>query len=137
MKKFFDFEEPDAIYYLCEVHAVRVLKFDVFSNNAKEFLEEDVGTTMDDWFHSVVYTLQRRFNSVHDFRQQVQDGYPTDTPIPSEFDKLQHVPPHQNIHTGIRYTQCYVTSLEDGATNAVEKRIMRMPTTLLAFSTPA
>ena len=52
MKRFFDFDEPHAIYDLCEVHAVRGSKFDVFSNKAKEFFEEDVGTTMDDWFHS-------------------------------------------------------------------------------------
>ena len=59
MKRVLDFEEPDAIYDLCEVHAVSGSKFDVFSNKAKEFFEEDVGTTIDDWFHSDVVHLAK------------------------------------------------------------------------------
>ena len=45
---FFEFEEPDLIYDLCETYAGKGSRFDVFWSKAKEFLEEDVGTAVDD-----------------------------------------------------------------------------------------
>ncbi len=44
VKMFFEREEPDVTYDLREVHAGRPSKFSVFWENAKAFLEEDVGT---------------------------------------------------------------------------------------------
>ena len=48
VKMFFELEEPDVIYDLREMYAGRISKFDVFWEKAKEFLEEGVGTAVDD-----------------------------------------------------------------------------------------
>lgn len=45
---FFEQEEPDITYDLREVSAGTPSKFSVFWERAKAFLEEDVGTAVDD-----------------------------------------------------------------------------------------
>ena len=53
----FDLEEPDIVFDLRHVYSGNASKFDLFWAKAKEFLEEDIGTAVDDRRHSeVVYT---------------------------------------------------------------------------------
>ena len=51
----------------------------IFWNKAKKFLEEDIGTAVDDRRHSGVVHVAKAI-SIRDFRQQVQERCPPDTP---------------------------------------------------------
>lgn len=94
VKMFFELEEPDVTYDLREVHAGRPSKFSMFWEKAKAFLEEDVGTAVDDRRHSDVVHLAKAI-SICDFRNQVQERCPPDTPIPcDELIRLQFIPSH-------------------------------------------
>ena len=70
------------MYDLRELYAGRHTKFDFFWAKAKEFLEEDIGTAVDDRRHSQVLHLAKAV-SVRDFRDQVAAKLPVNTPIPS------------------------------------------------------
>ena len=78
----FELEEPDFIYDLRALNSSKN-HFDVFQSRAKEFLEENIGTTVDDRRQSGVVHVAKA-TSVRDFRQQVQQRCPPDTPIPSD-----------------------------------------------------
>ena len=52
--------------------------FDVFWSKAKEYLEEDIGTAVDDRRQSGVVHVAKAI-SVRDFRQQVRQRCPPDT----------------------------------------------------------
>ena len=80
---FFELEDPDVTYDLREVHAGRPSKFSVFWEEAKAFLEEDVGTAVDDRRHSDVVHLAKAI-SIRDFRVQVQARCPPETPTPCD-----------------------------------------------------
>lgn len=67
---FFDLEEPDLVFDLREVYSGNGSKFDLFWAKAKEFLEEDVGTAVDDRRHTDVVHLAKAV-SVRDLREQV------------------------------------------------------------------
>ena len=67
---FFDLEEPDLVFDLRHLYCGRASKFDMFWAKAKEFLEEDVGTAVDDRRHSQVVHLAKAI-SVRDLREQV------------------------------------------------------------------
>ena len=45
---FFELEEPDLVFDLRHLYSGRASKFDMFWAKAKEFLEEDIGTAVDD-----------------------------------------------------------------------------------------
>ena len=91
----FELEEPDFIYDLRSLNSSKQ-HYDVFWNKAKEFLEEDIGTAVDDRRHSGVVHVAKAI-SIRDFRQQVQERCPPDTPIPSdELIRLQFVPAHKS-----------------------------------------
>ena len=57
--------------------------YDTFWEKAKQFLEEDIETAVDDHRHSQVVHLAKAV-SVCDLREQVTERCPQDTPIPSE-----------------------------------------------------
>ena len=104
VKMFFELEEPDVTYDLREVHAGRPSKFSMFWEKAKAFLEEDVGTAVDDRRHSDVVHLAKAI-SIRDFRNQVQERCPPDTLIPcDELIRLQFIPSHRNSRTASNYT---------------------------------
>jgi len=56
---FFELEEPNLVYDLHELYAGGSSKFDLLWSKAKEFLEEDVGTAVDDRRHSQVVNLAK------------------------------------------------------------------------------
>lgn len=99
----FELEEPDFIYDLRSLNSSKQ-HYDVFWNKAKEFLEEDIGTAVDDRRHSGVVHVAKAI-SVRDFRQQVQQRCPPDTPIPSdELIRLQFVLAYKSYKTAAKYT---------------------------------
>ena len=101
---FFDLEEPDLIYDLRENYAGNGSKFNLFWNKAKEFLEEDLGTAIDDRRHSQVVHLAKAI-SVRDLKEQVKARCPENTPIPSEaYIRLQFLPSKKNTKVAERYT---------------------------------
>ena len=66
---FFEFEEPDFAYDLCITYASKESKFDLFWSKTREFLEEDVGTAVDDCRYSKVAHLAKAV-SVRDLWRQ-------------------------------------------------------------------
>ena len=103
---FFELEEPDLIliYDLHETYTGKVSRFDVFWSKAKEFLEEDVGTAVDDRRHSQVVHLAKAI-LVRDLKEQVKSRCPADTPIPSEvYIYLQFLPSKKNAKVAEQYT---------------------------------
>ena len=97
----FELEEPDFIYDLRSLNSSKQ-HYDVFWNKAKEFLEEDIGTAVDDRRHSGVvhvgYFYQRLSSTS-------AGGCPPDTPIPSdESIRFQFVPAHKSYKTAAKYT---------------------------------
>ena len=67
---FFDLEEPELGFDLWHLYSGRASMFDMFWAKAKEFLEEDVGTAINDWRHSEVVHLAKAI-SVRDLSEQV------------------------------------------------------------------
>ena len=58
----FELEEPDLIYDLRDVNPGNQSNhYGVFWSKAKEFLEEDVGTAVDDRRHTQTFMLQKLF----------------------------------------------------------------------------
>ena len=101
---FFELEDPDLIYDFRELYAGRHTQFDTFWAKAKEFLEEDIGTSVDDRRHSQVVHLAKAV-SVRDFRDQVAAKLSDDTPIPSKsYIQLQFMPARKETKTSQRYT---------------------------------
>jgi len=56
---FFELEEPDLTYNLRQLYSSRASLYDTFWEKAKQFLEEDVGTAVDDRQHSQVVHLAK------------------------------------------------------------------------------
>ena len=101
---FFELEDPDLMYDLQELYAGRHTKFDLFWAKAKEFLEEDIGTAVDDRRHSQIVHLAKAV-SVKDFRDQVAAKLPVNTPIPSNsYIPLQFLPARKDAKVAERYT---------------------------------
>ena len=100
----FELEEPGLVYDLRDHYSGRQSKFEVFWQKAKEFLEEDIGTAVDDRRHSMVIHVAKAI-SVRDLREKVTERCPEDTPIPSdEWIRLQFSPVCLSSHTALRYT---------------------------------
>jgi len=112
----FELEEPDLVYDLrAENTGRRSGCYEIFWIKAKEFLEEGVGTAVDDRRHSQVVHLSKAI-SVRDFRQQVVQKCLPDTPIPcDELIRLQFIPAHKAYKTASKYT-----SFLDGPATAME-----------------
>ena len=101
---FFKLEEPHLVYDLRQLYSGRASLYDTFWEKAKEFLDEDVGTAVDDRRHSQAVHLAKAI-SVRDLREQVTDRCPPDTPIPSEeYIRLQFLPRRKNTKTAEYYT---------------------------------
>eukprot|EP00731_Ephydatia_muelleri_P010010 Em0005g596a len=101
---FFELEEPSLIYDLREHYKGNQSKFDVFWQRAKEYLEEDVGTAVDDRRHSTIVHMAKAI-SVRDLREKVKERCPPGTLVPSdEWIRLQFAPSCVSSHTALRYT---------------------------------
>ena len=104
LEALFDLEEPELLYDLRAVNPGRPCQFKTFWEKAKEFLEEDVGTAVDERRHSQVIHVAKAI-SVRDFKQQVVQRCPPGTPVPSdELVRLQFVPAHKSYRTASKYT---------------------------------
>ena len=79
-------------------------KYDVFWDYCSMYLNESIGTAVDDRSHSDVIHLAQAI-SVRDLRDEVQKQCPEDTPIPSlEWIRLQFWPKSKHAATSIHYT---------------------------------
>ena len=96
----FDLEEPSLIYDLKD-HYGQKTKFDEFWSCAKDFIEEDVGSAVDDGRHSTVVHMAKAI-SVRDLREKVLERCLPNIPVPSI--RLQFSPVCQSSHTKVRYT---------------------------------
>ena len=105
---FFEMEEPGLVYDLRQIYSGRASQYDTFWEKAKEFLEEDVGTAVDDCRHSQRVHLAKAI-SVRDLREQVMSRCPVGTPLPSEeYVRLQFLPTRKNT----KVAECYTGKLE-------------------------
>ena len=105
---FFELEEPSLIYDLRDQYVghERQSKFDVFWNKAKEVLEEDIHTAVNDRRHSAIVHVAKAV-SVRDLHEQVAKKCPEGALIPSdEWIRLQFSPTCLSSHAAlrIRYT---------------------------------
>ena len=82
----FELEEPDLLYDLTDANpGNQSNRYSVLCSSAKEFLEEDVSEAVADRGHSQAVHVAKAI-SVHDFKQQVEQRCPPETPFP--FDEL-------------------------------------------------
>ena len=97
--------EPSTVTDLREVkHPEHKTKYDAFWNKAEIFLNEDIGTAVEDHRHSQVTHLAKDI-SICDFREQVEAKCPEGTPIPSdEWLRLQFWPKTPKAGTALHYT---------------------------------
>ena len=78
----------------------------MFWQKAKEYLEEEVVSAVDDRRHSTVSHVAKAV-SVCDLREKVVERCPKDMPVPSdECIRLQFSPVCLSSHTALRYTGC-------------------------------
>lgn len=98
-------EEPSTIFDLREVKSsVSRTKYQVFWGEAQKFINENIGTAVDDRRHTSVTHLAMAI-SIRDFREQVAMRCPDDSPIPSaEWVRLQFWPKSPKTKTAIHYT---------------------------------
>ena len=98
-------EDSQTVFDLREVRTSHnVTKFDVFWEEAAKFIEEDVGTAVDDRRHGTVTHLAKAV-SIRDFREQVKTRVPDGTPIPSEeWLRLQFWPKSKKTRTALQHT---------------------------------
>ena len=84
-----ELEEPSLVYDLRDHFNGKQSKFDVFWQKSKEYLEEDIGTAVDDRRHSTVLLIAKAI-SVRDLHEQVSARCPDGVPIPcNEWIRLQ------------------------------------------------
>ena len=99
----FDLEDASFVYDLRRFYGEKT-KFDQFWACAKEYIEEDIGTAVDDRRHSTVVHTAKAI-SVRDLLEKVVERCPPNTPVPSdEWIRLQFSPSCQSSHTRLRYT---------------------------------
>lgn len=99
-----DMEDPDIIIDLRQLNSGRKGQYDVFWEQCKKFLEEGIGTAVDDRRHGTVTHLARAV-SVRDLREQVKSRCLDGTKIPSEsWIRLQFWPKTLHSRSKIHYT---------------------------------
>lgn len=104
MRTILEMEDADIVLDLSHLNTGRKSQYDVLWSECKKFLEESVGTAVDDHRHGEVTHLAKAI-SVRDLRDQVQANCPDGTPIPSEsWIRLQFWPKTQHAKSRIHYT---------------------------------
>ena len=99
-----DMEDPDVVLDLRALHTGHKSQYDVFWGECQKFLEEEVGTPVDDRRHSLVTHLARAI-SARDLLEQVKARCPEGTKIPSEpWLRLQFWPKSKHARSRIHYT---------------------------------
>ena len=100
----FELEDPSLFYDLRHHLAGRQAKFDTFWDEAKKFIQEDVGVAVDNRRHSTVVHVAKAV-SVRDLREQVVSRCREGTLVSSdEWIRLQFAPASLSSHTALRYT---------------------------------
>lgn len=98
-------DEPSTVFDLRSLHSTTSrAKFDVFWDQCSLYLNETVGTAVDDRRHSEVVHLADAI-SVRDLRYEVQKPCPEGTLLPSlEWLRLQFWPKSKHVLTKTHYT---------------------------------
>ena len=98
-------EEPGTIFDLRELkNPEKKTKYNVFWNETATYINEGVGTAVDDRRHSLVTHLSIAI-SIRDFREQVKARCAEGTLIPSdEWIRLQFRPKCKTAKTALQYT---------------------------------
>ena len=98
-------EDPNTIVDLREVKNIETrTKFDLFWDEAKKYINEDLGAAVDDRRHGEVTHLAKAI-SIRDLREQVTCRCPPGTPIPSEeWLRLQFWPKTPKANISLHYT---------------------------------
>ena len=76
-------EDADIVLDLRHLNTGRKSQYDVFWSDCKKFIEEVVGSAVNDWRHESVTHIASAI-SVRDLRNQVRARLPNGTPVPSE-----------------------------------------------------
>ena len=99
-----DMEDPDFVLDLRALHTGHKSQYDVFWGECQKFLEEEVGTPVDDRQNSLVTHLARAI-SARDLLEQVKARCPEGTKIRSEpWLQLQFWPKSKHAFSRIHYT---------------------------------
>ena len=104
----FELEEPSLVYDLRHHYGGQQSKFDIFWDVAKDYINEDVGTAVDDRRHSTITHVATAIFATAifaDLREKVVERCPSGTSVPSdEWIRLQFSPVCLSSHTALRYT---------------------------------
>ena len=98
-----EMEDPDVVLDLRSLQTGHKTQYDVFWDECQKFLEEEVGTPVDDRRHGVVTHLARAI-SARDLLEQVKACCPEGTKFPSlPWLRLQFWPKSKHTHSKIHY----------------------------------
>lgn len=104
MRMILEMEDADIVVDLRHLNSGRKTRYDIFWTECQKFLDEVVGTPVDDRRQGSVTHLAKAI-SVRDLREQVQAKCPDGTPIPSEsWIRLQFWPKTEHARSKIHYT---------------------------------
>ena len=104
MRMILEMEDADIVVDLRHLNSGRKTRYDVFWGECKKFIDEGIGSPVDDRRHGTVTHLAKAI-SIRDLREQVQAKCPEGTPIPSEsWIRLQFWPKTQHARSKIHYT---------------------------------
>lgn len=99
-----DMEDPNVVIDLRHLNSGRKGQYDIFWEQCKVYLEECVGTAVDDRRHTTVTHLANAV-SARDLKEKVQLRCPDGTKIPSEsWIRLQFWPKTPHARSKIHYT---------------------------------
>ena len=98
-------DDPQTVFDLREARKpTGETKYQVFWDEAVKFINEDIGTAVDDRRHASVTHLTKAI-SIRDFREQVKARVPEGTAIPSdEWLRLQFWPKAPKTRVGLQHT---------------------------------
>ena len=126
-----EMEDPDIILDLRKLNSGRKSQYDTFWEECTKFLQEEVGTAVDDRRHSDITHIATAI-SVRDFRDQVASKCPEGTCIPSvEWVRLQFWPKTPHSKRALHHTGSV-----QGATAPVSKGSSRCSLCSRSFSLP-
>ena len=104
IKQIIDMEDPNVLPDLRELNTGRSAKFNTFWEECAKFLNEDVGTAVDDRRHDQITHLARAI-SIRDLVEQVKARCANGTLIPSvEWTRLQFWPKTPAAKSSMHYT---------------------------------
>ena len=104
VRQFIDMEDSDIITDLRTLNTNESSKYDIFWEECKKFLAEDISTAVDDRRHCQITHLARAI-SIRDLVNQVSSRCPEGTAIPSlEWVRLQFWPKTPSAQVSLHYT---------------------------------